>query len=46
MNLKERAIQLKSDIPALFLALKSKDTLMMAKVFAWLTVIVVPVLIL
>ena len=39
MNLKERATQLKSDIPALFLALKSKDTPKIAKLFAWITVI-------
>ncbi len=38
MNLKERAKQLKSDIPALFLSLKSKDTPMIAKIFAGITV--------
>lgn len=39
MNLKERAKQLKSDIPAVFLALKDKDTPWAAKVFATLTVV-------
>lgn len=38
MNLKERAKQLKSDIPAVFLALKDKDTPMLAKVLAGITV--------
>ena len=38
MNLKERAKQLKADIPALFLSLKSKDTPMIAKIFAGITV--------
>ena len=39
MNLKERAKQLKNDIPAVFLALKDKDTPWVAKVFAALTVV-------
>jgi len=38
MNLKERARQLKTDIPAVFLSLKSKDTPMMAKILACLTI--------
>ena len=38
MDLKSRAKQLKSDIPALFLALKDKDTPILAKVFAGITV--------
>jgi len=38
MNLKERAKQLKSDIPALFLSLKSKDTPAIAKIFAGITI--------
>lgn len=38
MNLKERAKALKRDIPAVFLALKHKDTPIVAKVFALLTV--------
>ena len=39
MNLKERAKQLKNDIPAIFLALKDKKTPRLAKIFAGLTVI-------
>ena len=39
MNLKERAKQLKNDIPAVFRALKDKDTPWVAKVFAALTVV-------
>lgn len=39
MNLKERAKQLKNDIPAVFLALKDKDTPWVAKVFAAMTVV-------
>ena len=39
MNWKERAKQLKSDIPALFLALKDKGTPTIAKVFAGLTIV-------
>lgn len=38
MKLKERAKKLKSDIPALFLALKDKDTPVTAKIFAAVTV--------
>ncbi len=39
MNLKERALQLKTDIPALFLALKSSETPIIAKIFAGLTIL-------
>lgn len=38
MNLKERARKLKTDIPALFLALKDKETPVLAKVLAGITV--------
>ena len=38
MNLKARAKKLKTDIPALFLALKDKDTPILAKIFAGITV--------
>ncbi len=38
-NLKERAKKLKTDVPALFLALKDKDTPILAKVFAAFTVL-------
>lgn len=38
MNLKERAKQLKIDIPALFLSLKSKETPVLAKIVAGITV--------
>ena len=38
MNLKERAKQLKTDIPAVFLSLKSKDTPLTAKILAGITV--------
>ena len=38
MDLKVRAKKLKTDIPALFLALKDKDTPILAKVFAGITV--------
>lgn len=38
MNLKERARKLKTDIPALFLALKDKETPIAAKVLAGITV--------
>ena len=38
MNFKEKVKELKRDIPALFLALKRKDTPVLAKVFAGLTV--------
>lgn len=39
MLLKERAKKLKSDIPVIFLALKDKDTPMIAKIFAGITVV-------
>ena len=38
MNLKERAKKLTTDIPALVLALKDKDTPPLAKIFAAITV--------
>lgn len=38
MDLKERAKKLKTDIPAVFLALKDKETPLVAKLFAWCTV--------
>lgn len=38
MNLKERARQLKIDIPAVFLSLKSKDTPLLAKILAGITI--------
>ena len=38
MNLKEKAKKLKSDIPAVFLALKRKETPAMAKVIAAITI--------
>lgn len=38
MDLKARAKKLKTDIPAIFLALKDKDTSIMAKIFAGITV--------
>ena len=38
MNLKERAKKLTTDIPALVLALKDKDTPLLAKIFAAITV--------
>lgn len=38
MNLKERARKLKNDIPALFLALKDKETPIVAKILAGITV--------
>lgn len=38
MDLKSRAKNIKSDLPAVFLALKDKDTPVLAKIFAWLTV--------
>lgn len=38
MDLKERAKKLKMDIPAIFLALKDKDTPIIAKIFAGITV--------
>ena len=39
MNLKARAKSLKRDIPAVFLALKSRETPVIAKLFAGLTVV-------
>ncbi len=39
MNLKERAKQLKTDIPALFLALKSPETPIIAKILAGITIV-------
>ena len=39
MDLKARAKKLKTDIPVLFLALKDKDTPMIAKIFAGITVV-------
>lgn len=38
MKLKERAEKIKSDIPALFLALKDSETPIIAKIFAGITV--------
>lgn len=38
MNLKERARQLKTDIPAVFIALKEKETPLLAKIIAGITV--------
>ncbi len=38
MNLKERAGKLKTDLPALFLALKDRETPVLARVFAGITV--------
>lgn len=38
MSLKERARKLKNDIPAVFLALKDKETPLLAKVLAGITV--------
>jgi len=38
MNLKERAKQLKIDIPAVFLCLKSKETPLIAKILAGITI--------
>lgn len=39
MNLKERAKQLKKDIPVVFIALRKKETPMIAKFFAGITII-------
>lgn len=39
MNLKERAKKLKKDIPAVFIALKKKETPRLAKLLAGLTVV-------
>ncbi len=38
MNLKEKARQLKTDVPAIFLCLRSKDAPLIAKIFAGVTV--------
>ena len=38
MDLKQRAKKLKNDIPAVFLALKDKDTPLIAKIIAGITV--------
>jgi uncharacterized membrane protein YkvA (DUF1232 family) len=38
MDLKARAIKLKTEIPAIFLALKDKDTSIVAKILAGITV--------
>jgi len=38
MNIKERARQLRTDIPAVFLCLKSKETPLAAKILAGITV--------
>ena len=38
MNLKEQAKKLKTDIPAIFLALKNKNTPIIAKIFAGITI--------
>lgn len=38
MDFKERAKKLKTDIPAIFLALKDKDTPIISKIFACITV--------
>jgi len=39
MNLKERAKQLKTDIPAVFIALRKKETPTIAKILAGITII-------
>lgn len=39
MNLKNRAKTLKSDLPAVFLSLKDKDTPMISKLFAGITIV-------
>lgn len=39
MDLKDRAKKLKAEIPAVFLALKDKDTPLIAKLFAGITVV-------
>lgn len=38
MSLKERAGKLKTDIPAIYLAIKDKDTPIITKIFAGITV--------
>ena len=39
LDLKERAKKIKTDVPAIFLALKEKDTPLIAKIFAGITVV-------
>ena len=39
MNIKERAKKLKLDIPRIFIALKDKETPVIAKVFAGITIV-------
>ncbi|MDO4464944.1 MAG: DUF1232 domain-containing protein [Bacillota bacterium] len=39
VNLRKRAEQLKKDVPTVFLALKDKDTPLIAKIFAGMTVV-------
>lgn len=39
MNLRKRAKKLKTDIPTIFLALKDKDTPIIAKIFAGITIV-------
>jgi len=41
MNLKKKAKQLKIDIPAVFIALRKKETPIIAKIFAGITIIYV-----
>ncbi|MPN29853.1 hypothetical protein SDC9_177306 [bioreactor metagenome] len=38
LNLKERALKLKTDVPAVFIAMKKKETPLIAKITAGLTV--------
>jgi uncharacterized membrane protein YkvA (DUF1232 family) len=38
MDLKDRARKLKSDIPAVFIALRKKETPLIAKIFAGITI--------
>lgn len=42
VSLKNRAKKLKSEIPAIFLALKDKETPLAAKIFAAATVVLCP----
>lgn len=39
LDLKERAKKIKTDVPAIFLALKEKDTPLIAKIFAGITIV-------
>lgn len=39
MTLKDRAQKLKTDIPAVFIALKKKETPLLAKIFAGITIV-------